>query len=67
MHQKVKNQGTAKHTVQICDYLRQSQEVMLEDNLQVTSVHSVNLYQSIEFNSNLTQPNTAVKRLFLEN
>ncbi|XP_077200880.1 transient receptor potential cation channel subfamily M member 6 isoform X2 [Paroedura picta] len=26
MHQKMKNQGTAKHTVQICDYLRQSQE-----------------------------------------
>ncbi|XP_054842491.1 transient receptor potential cation channel subfamily M member 6 [Eublepharis macularius] len=26
MHQKMKNQGTAKHAVQICDYLRQSQE-----------------------------------------
>ncbi|KAL8203275.1 UNVERIFIED_CONTAM: hypothetical protein K2H54_046952 [Gekko kuhli] len=26
MHQKMKNQETTKHTVQICDYLRQSQE-----------------------------------------
>uniref|UniRef100_A0ACB8ERJ1 Uncharacterized protein n=1 Tax=Sphaerodactylus townsendi TaxID=933632 RepID=A0ACB8ERJ1_9SAUR len=27
MHQKMKHQGTSKHTVQICDYLRQSQEL----------------------------------------
>ncbi|XP_066474154.1 transient receptor potential cation channel subfamily M member 6 [Tiliqua scincoides] len=26
VHQKTRNQGTTRHTVQICDYLRQSQE-----------------------------------------
>uniref|UniRef100_A0A670JB81 non-specific serine/threonine protein kinase n=1 Tax=Podarcis muralis TaxID=64176 RepID=A0A670JB81_PODMU len=31
LRQRMKNQETARHTVQICDYLRQSQEVRLED------------------------------------
>uniref|UniRef100_A0A8D0HHW4 non-specific serine/threonine protein kinase n=1 Tax=Sphenodon punctatus TaxID=8508 RepID=A0A8D0HHW4_SPHPU len=50
LHQKMKNQETVRHTVQICDYLRQSQEVRLWD-IWVTSLVFSILFAAVERNN----------------
>uniref|UniRef100_A0A7M4EFC9 non-specific serine/threonine protein kinase n=1 Tax=Crocodylus porosus TaxID=8502 RepID=A0A7M4EFC9_CROPO len=47
MHQKMKNKETGRHTVQICDYLRHSQEVRPEAIIKAICL--VNCYSSVAF------------------
>ncbi|XP_015267020.1 PREDICTED: transient receptor potential cation channel subfamily M member 6 [Gekko japonicus] len=54
MHQKMKNQGTAKHTVQICDYLRQSQEDL--NNSTIWTYRRNNLSRNPSAGSSLGLP-----------